>query len=117
MKCVKTIGTRAQVMHGNALKTSGGLRKSDLKMNAAGAIVSRKQSTRAKREESPLLKLWRESVKAVYATPKYRGKFRLIKRGTPFYKEVKKLYLERIKEEDMRCHKRGKKKIAKKKRC
>lgn len=42
---MKTIGSRAQVMHGGALKTSGGLTKKDLKYNKWGRIVSRKKST------------------------------------------------------------------------
>lgn len=45
----KTIGSRAQVMHGTAKKTSGGLTKSDLKYTKDGRIVSRKASERAKR--------------------------------------------------------------------
>ena len=93
---VYTTGSRAQVMHGTALKTTGGLTKSDLKMNAAGAIVSKKQSSRAKRCESPLLKLWRDSVKAAYKNPKYAGRFQAIKKGTAFYKVVKKDYQERL---------------------
>ena len=44
-------GTRAQVMHGTALKTTGGLRKNDLKYNKQGKIVSRLLSTKAKKEK------------------------------------------------------------------
>lgn len=110
MKCAKTIGTRAQVMHGTAIKTSGGLTKGDLKLNPAGAIVSRRQSSRAKREESPLLKLWRDSVKAAYKMPKYTGKFILLRKGTPFYKEVKKGYLKRIEKAGKCCKKKAKRK-------
>lgn len=87
-------------MHGTALQTAGGLRKSDLKKNAAGAIVSRKQSARAKREESPLLKLWRDSVKATYANPKFCGRFVKIRKGSVFYKETKKDYLKRVAKAD-----------------
>jgi hypothetical protein len=43
------IGSRAQVMHGNAHKTSGGLTKKQLKYNKQGKIVSRKASTLAKK--------------------------------------------------------------------
>lgn len=83
-------------MHGTALKTAGGLHKSDLKKNAAGAIVSKKQSARAKREESPLMKMWRDSVKAAYANPKFCGRFVKIRKGSVFYKEIKKDYLCRV---------------------
>lgn len=45
-----TIGTRAQVWHGTAKKTSGGLHKSDLMMNKAGRIVSKAKHFTAKKE-------------------------------------------------------------------
>ena len=38
------IGTRAQVWHGTAFKTSGGLTKDQLTYNKAGRIVSKKKS-------------------------------------------------------------------------
>ena len=41
---MKIIGSRAQVMHGTADHTSGGLKKGDLKYNKSGRIVSRKKS-------------------------------------------------------------------------
>jgi hypothetical protein len=37
-----TIGSRAQVMHGNADHTAGGLKKGDLMKSRSGKIVSRK---------------------------------------------------------------------------
>ena len=45
------IGSRAQVMHGNAKMTGGGLRKKDLKYNKHGKIVSKKVSSIAKKEK------------------------------------------------------------------
>jgi hypothetical protein len=47
----KTVGSRAQVMHGTATKTSGGLTKRDLKYNKWGRIVSRKKSMKAKKDK------------------------------------------------------------------
>jgi hypothetical protein len=44
-------GSRAQVWHSTAYKTSGGLTKSQLFMNKRGHIVSRKKHTTAKREK------------------------------------------------------------------
>ena len=44
-------GSRAQVHHGTAYKTSGGLTKSDLMMNKHGRIVSKKKHATAKREK------------------------------------------------------------------
>ena len=49
-KKIKTVGSRAEVFHGNALHTSGYLYKSDLKLNKGGKIVSRRASARAKRD-------------------------------------------------------------------
>lgn len=46
----QTIGTRAQVFHGTAKHTSGGLHKSDLMQNKAGRIVSRRKHHSAKKE-------------------------------------------------------------------
>ena len=42
------IGTRAQVWHETAYKTSGGLTKSDLFQNKAGRIVSKAKHNSAK---------------------------------------------------------------------
>ena len=71
-----TIGTRAQVWHGTAKKTSGGLTKSALMMNKHGRIVSRKKHETAKREK--------RLVKAGYVTKK--GHFGFIKKGTKGHK-------------------------------
>lgn len=63
------IGTRAQVWHGTAFKTSGGLTKSHIMQNKNGRIVSRSKHNSAKRE--------RRLIKAGYGTQK--GKFGAIK--------------------------------------
>ena len=68
----QTIGTRAQVWHGTAKKTSGGLTKAALMMNKHGRIVSRKKHNTAKREK--------RLVKAGFLTKK--GQFGFIKKGT-----------------------------------
>jgi hypothetical protein len=65
------VGSRAQVMHGTADHTSGGLTKGDLKYNKAGRIVSRKKSMKAKKEK--------RLVKLGFKTRK--GKFGLIKKN------------------------------------
>ena len=59
------IGTRAQVWHGTAYKTTGGLVKGDLIQNKAGRIVSKAKHATAKKEK--------RLVKAGYGTKK--GKF------------------------------------------
>ena len=44
-------GSRAQVMNGTAEHTPGGLKKSDLKYNSQGRIVSKKKSMHAKKDQ------------------------------------------------------------------
>jgi len=66
-----SVGSRAQVMHGNAKKTSGGLTKSQLKYNKQGKIVSKKASILAKKNN--------RLVKAGYVTRK--GVFGIGKMG------------------------------------
>jgi len=65
------IGTRAQVWHGTAYKTSGGLCKTDLIKNKAGRIVSKAKHHSAKKEK--------RLVKAGYLTKK--GHFGFVKNG------------------------------------
>ena len=68
---VQAIGSRAQVMHGTAHHTSGGLTKKDLKMNKWGRIVSKAKSAKAKKEN--------RLVKLGFKTEK--GKFGIVKKG------------------------------------
>jgi hypothetical protein len=63
------IGTRAQVWHGTAYKTTGGLTKSHIMQNKNGRIVSRSKHASAKREK--------RLIKAGYGTQK--GKFGAVK--------------------------------------
>jgi len=85
---LKSVGSRAQVMHGNAKKTSGGLTKSQLKYNKQGRIVSRKASALAKKNN--------RLVKAGYVTKKGQfgagGKMRggTLMSATKFVEEVSK---------------------------
>ena len=67
----KAVGTRAEVMHGTAHHTSGGLTKKDLKYNKRGRIVSRRASEAGKKA---LRRLTRAGFKA------RKGKFTLFKR-------------------------------------
>ena len=46
-KKIKRIGSRAEVFHGNALQTSGGLTKDKLSKNKEGRIISIKASQSA----------------------------------------------------------------------
>jgi len=68
VKGMKKIGSRTQVMNGTEEKTSygkSGLRKSDLKYNKQGKIVSKKMSERAKREKR-LVNAGYETKKGVF---------------------------------------------------
>ena len=48
-KKTKTFGSRAEVWHGNAKKTTGGLTKKQLMKNKHGRIVSKKKHTMEKK--------------------------------------------------------------------
>jgi len=65
-------GSRAQVWHGTAYRTTGGLTKSDLMMNKHGRIVSKTKHKTAKKEK--------RLEKAGYKTEK--GKFGAVKVNT-----------------------------------
>lgn len=82
------IGSRAQVMHGTAKKTSGGLGKEDLAYNKSGSIVSKKKSQEAKKHENGLLKLWRKAMKEVSSSPMYKDQFVKPKRGSVVHAKV-----------------------------
>jgi hypothetical protein len=69
-ECEMTIGSRAQVYHGTAKHTSGGLTKKNLMMNKWGRIVSSKKHKTAKKEK--------RLEKAGYFAKK--GKFGCVKR-------------------------------------
>lgn len=67
-----TFGTRAQVWHGTAKKTTGGLTKIHLMMNKHGRIVSKKKHSIAKKEK--------RLIKAGFLTKK--GHFGCIKKNS-----------------------------------
>ena len=67
-----TVGSRAEVFHGTAKHTSGGLEKSDLLKNKWGRIVSAKKHKTAKKEK--------RLQKAGYFAKK--GEFGVVKRKT-----------------------------------
>ena len=68
----KIVGTRAEVLHGTAKRTSGGLEKHDLLKNKWGRIVSAKKHKTAKKEK--------RLQKAGYFAKK--GEFGVVKRKT-----------------------------------
>ena len=67
---MQTFGSRAEVWHGNAKKTTGGLTKKGLMKNKHGEIVSKKKHFTAKKEK--------RLEKAGYFTKK--GQFGFVKK-------------------------------------
>jgi len=72
MTHIKTSGTRAEVWHGTAKHTSGGLEKKDLLQNKHGRIVSKRKHLSEKKAK--------RLIKAGYGTQK--GKFGFVKIGS-----------------------------------
>ena len=68
---IPAVGTRAQVYHGTAKHTSGGLTRKDLMKNKHGRIVSRRKAAAGK-------KALKNLVKAGYKAKK--GTFKLFKK-------------------------------------
>ena len=77
------VGSRAQVWHGTAYKTSGDLKKGDLMMNKHGRIVSKKKHATAKREQ----KLGKRLFKNYTAK---KGKFGAVKKNGTRQKKMNK---------------------------
>jgi hypothetical protein len=69
---LKAVGTKAQVWHGSAKHTSGGLTRKDLMKTKKGRIVSRKKHAAGKKA---LKRLHKAGYKAK------KGSFKLFKRG------------------------------------
>ena len=70
-----SVGSRAQVMHGTAKHTSGGLTRKDLKMNKWGRIVSKAKSMKAKKENR-LAKMGFKTKKGTFGVVKTGKKTR-----------------------------------------
>jgi hypothetical protein len=69
----KRIGSRAQVIHGTAHHTTGGLTKRDLKYNKWGRIVSKKRSALAKKTRR-LEKAGYKATKGKFGVKKIKSK-------------------------------------------
>ena len=86
------VGKKWQVWNGTRERTIGGLTKKDLMKSKSGKIVSKKQALRAKGNmKKNGLGKWMAAVKQVRKEMGLKG-FVAIKKGTPFYKAVKKAY-------------------------
>jgi len=82
MSFEQTTGTRAQVWHGTAKKTSGGLTKTNLMMNKHGRIVSRRKHSAGKKSIKHLEKLGFKAKK---------GEFKLFHKGHKGRKGTRKM--------------------------
>ena len=71
MTDIKTVGSKAEVFHGSAKHTSGGLHKKDL-MKHKGRIVSRKKHAAGKKA---IQRLFKAGYKPT------RGTFKIMKKG------------------------------------
>jgi len=86
---MQTFGSRAEVWHGVALKTSGGLEKKDLVQDKYGRILSKVA------RKSALARMKREGKKALVKVfkPKKKGFGLQPKEGTKKYKTLIKKML------------------------
>jgi hypothetical protein len=72
MTDTKAVGSKAEVYHGTAKHTSGGLKKKDLMKTKAGRIVSRKKHAAGKKA---ILRLFRAGYKPT------KGSFTAMRKG------------------------------------
>merc|ERR1712110_958489 len=90
----KTIATgrfrKAQVFRGSRVKTAGGLKKTDLKKNKNGKVVSISLSNAGKKSYHRI-KAWVVATTKARAALNIKG-FVAIKKGTPLYKKAKEIY-------------------------
>jgi len=66
MSAELAVGSKAQVFHGTARHTSGGLTRKDLILNKRGRIVSRKQAAAGKKAYSRLVKAGYKAKKGTF---------------------------------------------------
>ena len=85
---MKATGSRAEVMHGVAKATTGGLPKSKLTKGKDGSIKSKAMKKRGKEDH---LKEWRDAVKKARKKLGTDG-FQALSKDSELYKEAKKIY-------------------------
>lgn len=108
-------GQHRQVYEGKAMKTRGGLTKSDLKKSKSGKIVSRKKSLKAKKNVDALSN-WRH---ALTKACKAKGvPYTIPKKGSALYKSAKALMKKsKPKKTKSKCNKKLSKPCKKSKTC
>ena len=83
--------SKSQVFKGRKAKTSGGLKKSDIRRNKNGKLVSVKMSNRSKARMHKTIGKWLAAVKAARKSLGIKG-FVAIKKGSKFYAAAKANY-------------------------
>merc|ERR1712178_39883 len=84
------VGTKAQVFRGTKLRTKGGLVKKDLMLNKIGRVVTKKMNKSGKKAYKGIQK-WTMAVQKARKKLGITGWYS-VKKGTPLYKEAKKIY-------------------------
>lgn len=79
---IKTVGSKAEVYHGTALKTSGQLHKKDLVKTKKGRIVSRKKQAAGKKAIKRLFALGYKPTKGKFSLMRKSGKSKKMSRRT-----------------------------------
>lgn len=86
---MKATGSRAEVMHGAAKSTTGGLTKKNLVLDKKdGSIKSKAMKKRGKEDH---LKEWRAAVEKARKKLGLKG-FHALSKDSELYKEAKKIY-------------------------
>lgn len=80
-----TIGSKAQVFHGTAHHTTGGLTRKELIQNKRGKIVSRKQAAAGKKAYSRLVKAGYKPKKGTFKLFSKKGRKNTRKAGRKFF--------------------------------
>merc|ERR1719367_2326433 len=95
-KIAKGKFAKSAVLKGSKVKTSGGLKKEDLRKNADGRVVSKKRSDMMKKNyQKSALKKWFRSVSAARKTLKIEGFVPIggkTAKGQALLKKVRSLY-------------------------
>merc|ERR1712110_748157 len=84
-KVAKGRMAKVMVLRGSKVRTTGGLKASDLTKNKVGRVVSKKRSAFAKK--SP----WIQAIKKARTALKIKG-FCAIKKGSPLYLKAKEFF-------------------------
>merc|ERR1712118_75311 len=90
-KIAKGRMAKVVVFRGSKVKTTGGLKQTDLVKNKNGRIVSKKASAAAKKRYASGVKAWITAVQKARTTLGLKG-FVAIKKGTPLYNKAKEFY-------------------------